>query len=220
VNLRLAAAGARTVIVPRALVHHGYAASESRAADRSPHDLTEIGASTAVFLRKHAPAAEHAPVLADLKAAQRRRLIARMVAGGLEPRDVGRRIEDLTTGVQAGLQREIAPLVPIPPATAPFLRYSHSARGEALHIAGRNWQRRRLHAQAADAVARGQPVTVFRFSPTALCHRVRFHPGGWWEQTGGLFGPSLRDEPAFRLAGFRARVAKEWARVSPVRQCR
>ncbi len=220
VNLRLAAAGARTVIVPDALVHHGYAGSDSRAADRSPRDLTEIGASTAVFLRKHAPEGAQASALSRLKAAQRRRLIRHMVAGGLEPRDVGRLLAGLAAGVQAGLRREIVPLVAVPPATTPFLPFPGVMTGEALHIAGRAWQSRRLRARAAEAVADGRIVTLFRFSPTALRHRTRFHPGGWWEQTGGLFGPSLRDAPAFRFAGFRARVAKEWARVSPVRQCR
>jgi len=220
VNLRLAAAGGRCVIAPGALVHHGYAASASRGGDRSPRDLTEIGASTAVFLRKHAPEAVHGRAIDDLMTSQERRHIRHMVAGGLEPCDVGRLLEGLTAGVQAGLKREIAPLVAVPPAPVPFLPFPGVMTGETLHIAGRAWQRRRLRARAADAVARGRIVTVFRFSPTMLRHRTRFHHGGWWEQTGGVFGPAARDEPAFRFAGFRARVAKERARVSPVRQCR
>lgn len=220
VNLRLAAAGARIVIVPGALVHHGYARSAYRAADRSPRDLTEIGASTAVFLRKHAPKEEHRRVLDELVSAQRRRLTGYMVAGGLEPRDVGRLLVGLADGVQAGFDREIAPLAAIPPAVTPFLRFPTEVSGEPMHFAGWTWQRRRLHTKATEAVARGRNVTVFRFSPTTLRHRVRFHPDGWWEQAGGLFGPSLRDQPAFRFATFRARVAAEWARVFPVRHCR
>ena len=221
VNLRLAAAGARTVIVPRALVHHGYAGSARRSADRTPRDLTEIGASTAVFLRKHAPAADYAAALATMEATQRRALLRHMVAGGLEPGDVGRLLAGLQTGVRAGMERTIAPLPAIPAAPKPF-RPFRSAADAAIsrHLAGRPWQRRRLRAEAAVAVGRGETVTVFRFSPTALPHRVRFHPGGWWEQIGGLFGPAERDEPVFRIAGFRARVREEWARVSLARQCR
>ena len=50
VNMRLAMAGHATALVPLAQVHHGYAASDRRAADRRPTDLTELGASLAVFL--------------------------------------------------------------------------------------------------------------------------------------------------------------------------
>src|SRR5690606_23264203 len=64
VNLRLAAAGHLTAVVPRAEVIHGFAASARRRADRVPADLTDIGASTAVFLRRHAPGADHGPALA------------------------------------------------------------------------------------------------------------------------------------------------------------
>ena len=220
VNLRLAAAGGRTVIVPRARVHHGFAASDRRAADRTPRDLTEIGASTMVFLRKHAPEAEHAPALAALETAERARLIRHMVAGGLEPRDVGRRLAGLTDGIAAGRVRPITPLAAIAPATRPFLPFAAPEPGAPLHLAGRFWQRRRLAARAAEAVAEGRVVAVFRFGPSLRRHRMRFHPGGWWEQTGGIFGPAQREEPAFRYATFRARVAWEWARVSPRLECR
>ena len=221
VNLRLASAGARTVIVPRALVHHSYAGSARRAADRTPRDLTEIGASAAVFLRKHAHAEDHEAALTAFAAAQRRALVRHMVAGGLEPRDVGRLLQGLAAGIQTGQGREIAPLAALSPSPAPFLPFRRApVTSVSTKLAGRPWQRRRLRARAADAVARGEIVTVFRFSPTALPHRVRFHPGGWWEQVGGLFGPSERHEPAFRIAGFRARVRQEWARVSLARQCR
>ena len=220
VNLRLAAAGAKTVIVPRALVHHGFAASAQRAADRAPRDLTEIGASMAVFLRKHAPTAEHAAALDRFAATERRRLLRHLVAGGLEPRNVAQRMRQLTGGVRAGQRRALTPLAAIPPATEPFLRFPTRDIAESLHLAGRPWQRRRLRAEAARAVADGRIVTLFLFGPTARPHRVRFHPGGWWEQTGGVFGPARRDEPAFRLTSFRARVAREGARVSPTRQCR
>ena len=221
VNLRLAAVGGRTVIVPRALVHHGYAESAQRSADRAPRDLAEIGASTAVFLRKHAPREAHDAALARLAVEKERALIRHMVAGGLEPRDVARLRAGLDAGVAAGMAREIRPPAPIPPPSSPFLpfRRDPATRG-AVHFAGRPWQRRRLRALASEAVAQGQIVTVFRFGPTALPHRVRFHPGGWWEQTGGIFGRSERDKPPARFAGFRARVAKEWARVSFARHCR
>ncbi len=221
VNLRLAGAGARTMIVPQALVHHGYAESERRSADRVPRDLTEIGASTAVFLRKHAPRHDHAAAVSRIAAAQRRRLVRHMVAGGLEPRDIPPLLAGLADGMRAGMDREIAPLAAIPAAPHPFLRFRRAVQtGKSVPIAGRIWHRNRLRARAAGAVAQGDIVSLFLFSPTALPHRVRFHPGGWWEQTGGLFGRCGRDQPVLQIAGFRARVDKEWARVSMARQCR
>ena len=57
-NLRLARAGHATAIVPMAQVHHGFAASPRRRADRVPRDLFDIGASWAVFQRKYVPHAE------------------------------------------------------------------------------------------------------------------------------------------------------------------
>jgi hypothetical protein len=53
-----------------------------------------------------------------------------------------------------------------------------------------------------------------------LPHWVRFHPGGWWEQRGGLFGRADRSEPFFRATHFSARADQEWNRVAALRQCR
>jgi O-antigen biosynthesis protein len=219
-NMRLAADGGRTLLVPRAIVHHGFAASTRRAGDRAPTDLTEIGASSAVFLRKHAPDADMPGELARIKADQRRALLRYMVDGGLEPRDIARRLSELESGFGEGLQRPLAPLPKLAPPKAPFQPQPQpSAVRPSTHVAGRPWQRRRLNAQASAAVARGEIVTVFRFSPTALPHRVRFHEGGWWEQRGGLFGRAVRDGPSFRFQSFGTRVTREWQRVARLRHC-
>ncbi len=220
-NLRLAEQGARTVIVPRAIVHHGYAASARRAGDRAPTDLTEIGASSAVFLRKHAPDCDHEAELARITDEHRRALLQYMVDGGLEPRDVARRLAELRAGFAQGRQRPILPRGTLPPARSGFLGAARpESPRKSVYFAGRPWNRRALHQRARTAVAAGNIVTLMRFSPTALTHRVRFHEGGWWEQRGGLFGRATRDEPYFKLRAFRARVLKEWARVAELRQCR
>ncbi|GGD22645.1 glycosyltransferase family 2 protein [Sinisalibacter lacisalsi] len=219
-NMRLAARDARTVLVPRAIVHHGFAASARRAGDRAPTDLTEIGASSAVFLRKHAPEADMDEEFARISAEQRRALLRYMVDGGLEPRDVARRLAELETGFRAGLKRDLLPLSALAPPADPFLPWSKNpAARPARYFAGRPWNRAALRRSARGAVARGEIVTLFRFSPTALPHRVRFHPGGWWEQSGGLFGKARRDERYFTWHAFRARVLKEWARVEGLRRC-
>ena len=219
-NIRLAAKGGRTMLVPRAIVHHGFAASTRRAGDRAPTDLTEIGASSAVFLRKHAPGVDMREELARIRTEQRRALLRYMVDGGLEPRDVARRLSELEGGFAQGLQRNLIPLAELAPPSALFrpLRTRPAAR-LSRHFAGRPWQRRSLNDEAKAAVARGEIVTVFRFSPSALPHRVRFHEGGWWEQRGGLFGRAKRDEPWFRWQSFRSRIAREWQRVAWLRQC-
>ena len=219
-NRRIAAAGGTTVMVPRAIVHHGFAASTRRAGDRAPTDLTEIGASSAVFLRKHAPGCIFEAELARLKREHRMALVQYMVDGGLEPRDVSTRLEELAAGFAEGLERDISPTAPLPDVAEPFKPLIPKKKAPAsLYFAGRPWNRKGLRAKAKAAVAAGDIVTIFRFSPTALPHRVRFHEGGWWEQRGGLFGRASRDEPYFRLQSFRARLRKEWARVAVLRQC-
>lgn len=218
-NMRLAGAGGRTAVVPLAQVHHGYAASDRRASDRAPRSLREIGASSMVFLRKHAPEQDWPGALERLRAEQRRRLLVHMVRGGLEPRDVGRLLEGLEEGIAEGRRRALDPLLPLVGSGAPFLPFARASRScRSVCLAGRSWSRRRLRARALDAVRAGDVASVFRFSPTALYHDVRFVRDGYWLQRGGLFGRAERSEPVFRFVSFRNRVAQEWARVAKLRQ--
>lgn len=90
VNMRLAATGAMTALVPLAQVHHGFAASARRTADRVPRDLTEIGASWAIFLSRYCPEPDRDEAWAEARAKERRRLLQHMVDGSLEPGDVKR----------------------------------------------------------------------------------------------------------------------------------
>lgn len=214
VNLRLREHETR--IVPLAQVHHGFAASPRRSARRAPRDLTEIGASSAVFLRKHAPEIIESGRIRALSS-QRAGLVRHMVEGRIEPRDVRRLMATFAAGFEAGLAREIASLPPLDAPEAPFLRFVSPMSGRATLIAGRSWQARDLAARARAAVAQGTNTTVLHLSPTILRHRVSFHPDGYWEQRGGLFGPSERDQPPVRLHGFRSRVALERARLAGLR---
>jgi len=84
-------------------------------------------------------------------------------------------------------------------------------------IAGRWFRLARLRAEAAALVAQGQPASLFAFEPTPRKHKVRFTDGGWWEQTGGLFGPSDRSGPRLRITSFRSRLAAETRRISAAR---
>lgn len=215
VNLRLAGRGAATAIVPGAEVHHGFAASARRTAQRMPRTLHDIGASQMVFLRKHAPDADHAQVLADLRAEQRARLLRHMVAGTCEPRDVARLMATLEDGLADGVRRPFGTPEPLAGTGEPFLLFRPRVRFVADRtLAGRIWQRRRLRAEAAKAVARGQRVSLYLFSPTTVYHRVAFRLPGYWEQTGGIWGRSDRRGPVIRRATFASRLKVEQDRVA------
>lgn len=220
-NMRLAAARAVTAVTPRAQVHHGFAASVRRGADRVPRDLTEIGASWAVFLAKYCPEETRDDVWARVLRRERRRLLQHLIRGGLEPRDLRRLMAGLRAGHAQGVERAKSPvpMPPLPQATDPFSPYAASPPTGSEVIAGRIWSRRRLRRQAAQAVASGKIVTLMRFSLTALFHRVSFRPEGWWQQTGGIFGRSERRQPLFRLTTFKRRKKAEIDRIREIRGC-
>ena len=215
-NLRLAASGGLTAIVPLAQVHHGFAASARRRDDRTPTDLHEIGASSAVFWRKHRPADEIPGATARLVAEQRARLAGYVADGRLSRAALAPLLQTLTEGLRDGTTRPIDPLPAIDPAGAPFLPFAAGPRPRRI-IAGRIWQTRTKRAEAARVVAEGAIVSLFLFAPSIRRHRVRFHPDGYWEQSGGLWGKSERDEPAFTPWRFAARLRREIARIAPFR---
>ncbi len=215
--LRASVSGYRTAIVPSAEVHHAFAASERRRADRMPTDLFDNGRSVAVFVRKHAPGRAMSAVLAEHRGAERRRLLRAMVAGLCEPPDVTRLLETFDAGLQAGLAAGPAPLfVPAGPAPEGFFR-TDGPQGGSTVLFGRPWSRRKLRRAAAEISRQDRVASVFRFSPTALYHRVRYAPDGYWEQTGGLFGRSERGAPVFRVTSFAARLQDEVERVAKAR---
>lgn len=214
-NLRLAGHGL-TAIVPGAEVIHGYEASARRRADRVPLSLHEIAASTAVFLRRHAP--DRLDEGHDLRRAGEEARIARHLAARRLTAEQAQALRDsFTAGWAEGLARPLGPLPPLPDPQAPFLPLPGTGPRPHVVIARRLWQRRRAEAQALAALARGQVVTVILLSPTARPHRASFDPRGFWLQRGGLFGPSLRDQPRFRWVGFAARVKSEVQRLADCR---
>ena len=216
VNMRLARAGHATALVPLAQVHHGFAASATRRDDRVPRDLFEIGASWAVFQRKHIPKDDRAMHWAAQVTSERKRLIEHMVVGRLEPRDVRRLMKGLRAGYTDGLSRNFGgaklarhAVLPFRPVDAPR-RASHftavsGLRGTAAIDA------------AAKRVAQGGIETVLVLSLTTLFHRVYFDAKGVWVQRGGLFGRANRDDPLFRFTTRSRRSAGEQARVDQVR---
>lgn len=222
-NLRLAAIGAVTAIVPQAEVHHGILESDRRRADRAPVSLHDIGASTAVFLRRHAPEQEHAAALARLAADQRRGLVAHALAGRIGPGDVAVLMATLAAGVVEGQARPLSALAPLagaagPAAPPPFLPLPGTGPRPGRLLAGRLWSAAARRAAARAAAAAGEIATVLTFWPGILPHRLRYDPSGFWEQTGGLWGRSGREAaPGPRPWSFAARVRAEAARAARVR---
>jgi GT2 family glycosyltransferase len=213
-NLRLAGQGL-TAIVPDAQVHHGFAEGPHRRADRVPKSLHEIAASTAVFLRRHAGGAG-AEALRTLTDRERRRALGHMIAGRIEPRDVGRLMHSLQAGWADGLSRPVGQLPPIA-TTEDFLPLQGPGPRPGLVLWGWRHQSDRLTAEARAAVAEGRIVTLFLFTPDARPHWLGFGADGIWRQEGGLFGLAERSEAAFRLWRMSDRVDHEIARLCRLR---
>ena len=216
-SLRLAAANAKVVAVPAAEVHHSFAASVRRSTNRAPRTLTDIGRSLAQFLRKHASQDEVRSAMEEARSQERRRLLRHMVAGTLEPGDIPRILGKFDKGFEEGLSARIGQPSDIG-EPAEFLRFAYRRpRDGHLVLSGTHRNRRALRAEAAQKVREGRRTTLFLFGPTTLFHRVRFTADGYWEQSGGTFGRSERDQPVFRTVSHAARISEEVRRVAKAR---
>ncbi|QBY02041.1 glycosyltransferase [Rhodophyticola sp. CCM32] len=215
--LRLHQAGLISVSVPSALVHHGFAPSARRAANRAPRSLTEIGASMAVYLRKHLAPDQVAPHLARFQADQLARLDRFQRQGDLTPRDVQRLRQELEDGFAIGRTR-VPGQTDIPAAEGGvFQTMRDDLPLPPLYLAGRWFQADRCLADAAEPAQSGRTVTVFLFAPTPRAHRVQFTETGVWVQSGGLFGRADRTRSRVQIWSFRRRVRAETDRIEAVR---
>lgn len=217
VNLRLSARGP-TAVVPGAEVHHGYEPSAHRRADRVPLSLFEIAASTAVFLRRHAPDCDLAHEWLRLQQNQAARLRSPQFSNRLNPQQTAALLTSLENGWQDGLARKTGAMVALPsPASPTFLPLLNTGPRMGIVLSGRVWQKARLLAKARQEVAAGRIATVICLAPTMRRHRVQFGADGVWLQSGGLFGQAARTGPRFRFIGFSVRVAEEIAQIATKR---
>jgi len=212
-NMRLARAGHATVIVPLAEVHHGFAANSIRNRNRVPRDLYDIGASWAVFQRKHVKLSSREDQWHRLRKEQRTRLLRHLVEGGLEPRDVRRLMRRLDDGYAAGEARPLGATQLAAHPRAPFQAFPARIR-KSVFVATRPIHAARDHARAVARVREGEIVTLLNLSPTALFHHVVFGEDGVWVQQGGVFGRAKRSEPLICLTTRRRRIKKERLRVA------
>lgn len=216
VNLRLAVLGGLTAVVPDAVVHHGFAASQRRRADRVPTDLTQIGHSLSLFIARHGGAPNALPRhVAD----QRARLTRHMVTGLLEPRDVRAMMGSLQRGIDSGQNAASTwtLALPLSPSQAPFTPLGNPAPRGGCLLFGTAKDRVALTEQAREARAKGQIVTMILLSRGLRAHSHRFTSNGWWEQTGGRFGRSFRNGPRFDWQTAADRLAAETARLARFR---
>lgn len=216
-NLRLAATGARAALVPNAQVHHAFAASERRRADRAPVSLHDVGASLALFLRRHAGGAD--PARLEEEVTERKAgLAAHFQAGRITQDEATHLLNTLCAGWDEGLTRPLAPPKPITATPPRFLPWQQQSTGQHRVLSGHKRHRARLVQQAEEAAQRGDISSLYLLSLTPRRHRISFQPGGFWLQEGGLYGASLRTDPAFRLWRRHSRVAREARLVAELRQ--
>lgn len=217
VNRRLMGKG-RTAVVPLAQVHHGYLASERRRSDRVPLSLSEIGASSAVFLRRHAEA-ELGEGRIRLIDEQRRRIEGHLAAGRIDRTEAERLMVTLETGWQDGLARPASAMDPVRPAEAGWKALAKTSAGDGVVLIGWWWTLSKLRAEAERQVKAGKIVTVLCLSLGIRRHWQEFTPDGYWLQKGGIWGLSIRDAPISvgkRYARRRDELCLEIGRFRPV----
>ena len=215
-NMRLAKAGYACAIVPRAQVHHGFAANKLRRADRVPTDLFDIGASWAVFQRKFIPQDKRRDHWRVIRMSERRRAVRLMVSGHIEPRAVTGLISRLDQGYGQGIARRMGEGHITQTPNAPFKRIAPLS-GAMSYLAARRSNAAKARTEALHRVKNGEVVTLIILSPNALYHQARFHPDGYWEQRGGLFGKSSRCQSLLKFWRFNDRFSAEKKRLSAIR---
>ncbi len=219
-NMRLARRALCTAIVPMAEVHHGCGAGAHRRRDRVPLDLTETGASWAVFLGKHCPPDLRRSAWTRVQAQIREQACSHMVAGLLEPRDVRRLMRRLRQGYKQGAIRPAVDSQIAPEPAAPFQPNPPKHNFQSVLLSGRIWSGARLRRRARAEAAAGSVVTLVLLSPTATFHHLKFTSHGYWLQTGGIFGKSEPSQRLVSLGTFRRRVQVEQDRVGIARGLR
>jgi hypothetical protein len=140
-----------------------------------------------------------------------------MIAGQQEPRDLRRLLQGWSEGLAEGRLRNLTAPMSMPDPQADFLPFQSLFSSGHCIVQGYPSQMRALRHQARQLAEKGHTVSLFVLSRTALYHRVRFDPSGYWEQTGGVFGRSDRRDPLFRVGRLKTRVAREVERIGAVR---
>ncbi len=205
-KLRLDQKGWKSALVPRAQVHHRFAASTRRTSARIPTDLYEIGASKAHFCAKHMPDAQVA--LQEFARQQRERLKKLQS----EKRLTSQQSSDLLQGLQKGLNSRPRRVKYAAKSTpAPFLHFPIKSGPHVLLCA-----RLRDKIWLADTAVKlhnaGVRVTALQFLPSIRYFQVRFSDG-YWHHQGGVWGKSTRTEPLVAIRSYAQKFRREQTRI-------
>lgn len=216
-NLRLMKAGGKTVVVPLAEVHHAYAPSPRRRQNRAVTDLFDVGASSAVFLRKHDPDGDHAIALGHLRQEQWDRLHRQVRRKLIRRGDMADVLASLEAGIAEGAQRDLGQMMQAE-GSNDLLPLSSRANGQHQTLIAWRWSQRRIMAQARELAAQGVTVSLYLFSPDSRYHRLGYRLPGIWVQQGGVYGRSDRCQKIVQFTRRGCRAKKEMLRVQIVRQ--
>ncbi len=217
ISLRLSQAGWHLAIVPRAEVHHGFAAGPYRAQNRVPKTLEPHGKSKAVFCRKHASEEALEPALAAFEAVQFKRLEKQMLAGLMEPPRLVALIKTLQKGFQTGRHAALKPAKTTArpkPETGP--EFSNTPHTHVLLVA-RKSEQDWLQSLGKTLSEDGIIVTALTLARSPAFMQVDFSPFGYWQHRGGQFGKSGRSEPFLRRASKKSKARAECKRLKPIR---
>lgn len=217
ISLRLNQAGWHLAIVPRAQVHHGFAAGPYRAQNRVPKTLHPHGKSKVVFCQKHAPKPALGAALDDFKNLQFKRLETQMLAGLMEPPMLAALMKTLEQGFVAGLAQYL-PAKPVKARleieTAPIF---DDKPQKHVMLVGRKSDQQWLDNTGKTLSDGGVAVTALTLSRTPAYMQVGFSDNGYWTQSGGQFGKSDRNDPVFCWRRLRKKAKLEVARLVTVR---
>lgn len=214
-SIRISDAGHTACVIPDAEVHHAYAASPRRTRLRAPVSLYDIGRSTALFLRRY-NSSQIDEIRARMFLRERQRVQSHIVSGTCEPRDLKRLLASLETGWKDGETTLLSDFKKISKNSI-FQRLKPISTRHVEQFS-RLFLNRKKAIETAEAKAKsGMRISLFSLSLTAFRHRVAFTDSGVWLQTGGVFGPSERRQPAFRWCRFANRWKEERARVAIAR---
>lgn len=217
---RLASAGHRLAIAPRAIVHHAYASSTRRRADRVPQSLHEVAASSAYFWRRHLDPTKEPAARTAFLAAQQRRLDDVYLGGRIDASGLRQLRQELMDGLADGAAR--LPGTRILPGREPQRPgvFAGNSPGSGVGIgliAGKGDVEFMRHL-ATKLSAAGAEVTLLDFRPGLRFLKVVFQKAGFWLHRGGIQGRAARTEPLANLIGLKTRVQRESARIATVRK--
>lgn len=207
VNMRLATAFPQglTAVIPAAQVIHSRAGSPRRDAAATPAGPACAGTISRAV---RAPSWRRPPAAA-LTALMRRQLIRAMLDGQIDPLRIAPVLATLTAGLHAG---QVQALEDPPPSRADlpaaFRRMPRAPVGSAV-LGGWHWQAPQLRAQATRLRSQGRIPTILLLTPSFLPHRVTLTEQGWFEQTGGLWGPSEPGDSPFVGWRMPERISRE-----------